>query len=101
MTDIDRSRRVFSTAEKVIIAVQVVLALCFGVFGVLEANDPDWGDLQRVVIFMMVSVWLGTIVVSVLVARLVNSRSVRIAILVIGPFALLLVIAGWSLFANG
>jgi hypothetical protein len=101
MTDIERDRRMFSTVEKVLIALQVLLALGFGLFGMLQANDPDWGDLQRVVIFMMVAMWLGGIVGSVLVARLVNPKLARIAILVIGPFTVFLLFIGWSLVANG
>lgn len=106
MTDIDQAaidhrRRPFSTSEKVIIGVQVALALGFGVFGILEASDPDWGDLQRIVILMMVGLWLAGIACMVLVARLVSHQVARIAILVGAPLAGFLLIGAWVMFSTG
>lgn len=84
-----------------LIAGQVMLAFGFGVLGMIQATDPGWQDLQRLLIMMMVSVWLGAIVGTVLVARLVDSRVARFAILAVGPFALILVIGAWMMLANG
>lgn len=94
-------RRPFSPGEKAVIAVQLVLALSFGILGIVEANDPDWGDLQRIVILMLTFVWLGGIVVSVVVARLVTGKLARVGILVVAPFAGFLVILALSAFAAG
>jgi hypothetical protein len=100
MTDTETIRRPFTRGEKVIIIVQVMLALGFGLFGMLEANDPDWGDLQRLVIFMIVGIWLAGIAGMVLVARLINHKVARIAILVLAPFAGFLLIAAWTMLAS-
>lgn len=98
---IENSRRAFSTPERVIIGVQVLLALGFGIFGILDATDPDWGALQRVVIFMMVGIWLAGIAGMVLIARLVSHKVARVAILVAAPLAGFLLIAGWVMVASG
>jgi hypothetical protein len=101
MTDIEQAaieqgRRPFSTVEKVIIGVHVVLALGVGFFALLDANDPGWGDLQRLLIFMLEGIWFGAIAGTALVARLVNNPLGRIAILLIGPFSGFLLIMAWA-----
>lgn len=94
-------RRPFSPGEKAVVAVQLVIALSFGILGMVEANDPDWGDLQRVFIVMLTSIWLGGVVVSVVLARLVAGKLARIAVLVAAPFAGFLLIMMWTAIASG
>ena len=93
-----KSRRDFSVAERRIIAVQFVVAVGFGAVALFQVNDPDWGDLQRFLIIVLLCIWLVGIAVSVVVARLVDSSLGRIAILVVGPFAGFLLMFGWSMF---
>lgn len=95
-TAIEPARRPFSTVEKVIIGVHVALALGVGFLALLDADDPGWGDLQRLLIFMMEGIWLGAIVGTAVVARLVSNPSGRIAILIVGPFTGFLVIMAWA-----
>jgi hypothetical protein len=82
--------------EKVIIGAHVAIALGFGFFALLDANDPDWGGLIRLLIIMLEGIWFGAIVGTALVARLVNKPLGRIAILLIGPFSGFLVIMAWA-----
>ncbi len=99
MTTPSRLKRPFSPGEKAVVIVQLVIALSVGVAAMLDANDPDWGDLQRVVVLMLMSIWLGGIVASVVLARIFDSKPGRVAILVLLPFSGFAVLAAWTLLS--
>ena len=81
-----RPLRTLSKLENAIIALHAVFACGVGVVGFLQANDPGFGDLQRLVILMMIGLWAAGIVAMAVIARLIANQWVRIAVLLVGPF---------------
>ena len=67
-------RRPLSRLDRAIIALHGVVAAVFGIIGFLEADDPGWRDVQRLVIVMLVGLWVSGIVVVGVLARLVGKR---------------------------
>jgi len=100
MTNQTSQRRPFSTLEKAIIAVQGAAALVFGAYGFVEASDPDWGDLQRIVIVMSVGIWLTGIAGAAFLSRLVDNRVVRVVILLAVPFTGFVVLVLWASYGS-
>ena len=81
-----RPPRRLSSLDWSILVVHTALAAGIGVVGFLGADDPGWGDLQRVVVLMLVGLWGVGILASALVARPIHNPWVRTAILLAGPF---------------
>jgi hypothetical protein len=71
--------------DRTILVVHGLLAVCFGAIGFFSVGDPDWGDLQRIVVVMMVGLWLGGLAAVATVARFVRPRVVRASLLIFGP----------------
>ena len=68
----------------------------FGIIGFLEADDPGWRDVQRLVIVMLVGLWVSGIVVVGVFARLVGNQVVRAALLLAGPLLGIALLIGAS-----
>jgi hypothetical protein len=88
------TRRPFSKVEQAILALHVVALVVVTVTGWIGANDPGWSDLQRIVLLMLAGVWAGGIALTAVLARLVNNKVGRLAVLLVGPLAGLLLIIG-------
>jgi hypothetical protein len=91
-------RRSFSRLERAILAVHGVFAAAFGVIGFLGADDPDWGDLQRLVVIMLVGVWVAGVAASAALAWRVNHRGGRVALLLAGPGIVFVLVFGRAIF---
>jgi len=87
------TRRPFSKVEQVILALHVVALVAVTVWGWIDV-DPDWSDLQRIVLLMLAGIWAGGIALTAILARLVNNKAGRFAVLLVGPLAGLLLIIG-------
>ena len=79
-------RRPLSNVDRAILALHALVAGVVGVIAFVGANDPGWGDLQRLVVVMLISLWAAGIVAMAVLARMVNNRWGRTLILLAGPF---------------
>ncbi|MBT8202437.1 MAG: hypothetical protein KJO87_03935 [Acidimicrobiia bacterium] len=86
--------RPLSTADKAILGGHLVLAAGFGTYGFLNATDPGWSDLQRAVVLILVGLWLGGIALMAVLARRIDHRLGRYALLLAGPFVGILLLIG-------
>ncbi len=77
--------------DRWILGLHILAAFGFGVVGLLAATDPGWGDLQRLLTVMVVGMWGLGIFLTWMIARRLGSQWVRSAVMIVGPFALLLV----------
>lgn len=93
----EKLRRPLSTLDRSILALHGLAAGIVGVIAFLGANDPDWGDLQRIVILMLIGLWVAGIVAMSFVVRLVKSQWIRTAILLGGPFIGIVLLVGQSM----
>lgn len=75
----------FTKLDRTLIFLQGLLAVCLGVVGLIGANDPDWGDLQRVVVVMLTGLWLGGLAVMAILSRYIRPQWARAALLLAGP----------------
>ena len=82
--------------EWALIGLQVFACLALWILAMVDANDPDWGDVVRVVVTVLATIWVGGIVVSVFVARLIEGRIGRSSVLLVGPFVGFIVLIGLS-----
>ena len=94
----DRARRALSRLDKAILATHAVAAAFFGISGFISANDPGFGDLQRVVVMMLTGLWGGGIVAMAVIAQLITNRWGRYALLLVGPLVGIVVLVGISRF---
>jgi len=92
-----RPRRSLSRIERAILAIHGLVAAVVGIIGFIGANDPGFGDLQRIVIVMLVGLWAMGIVAIGLAARLIANQWARVAVLLVGPFAGILLVFGRSM----
>ena len=67
-------RRPLSTVDRAILTIHGLVAGVVGVIAFVGANDPGWGDLQRLVIVMLIGLWAAGIVAMSVFARMVNNR---------------------------
>ena len=81
-----RRRRPYSKADKAILIAQGVLVVVVGILAFASANDPDWGDLQRLVIVMLLGLWMAGLAAAAVLARFVENRWWRYAVLLVVPF---------------
>lgn len=84
----DRSsaaRARFTRLDRGILVAHGLLGAGFGAIGLVSSRDPDWGDLQRVVVLVLVGLWLGGHAAIAAVARFVRPQAVRALLLIIGP----------------
>lgn len=95
------SRRPLSAFERVVIALHCVAAGVVGVVGFASATDPGWRDLQRLLILMLIGLWVGGIVAMAVIARLVNNKWGRAAILLAGPFLGIVLLVGSTMLRAG
>ncbi len=75
-----------TTIDKAILTLHGLTAAVVGVIALFSVTDPEFGGLQRIVIVMMIGMWAGGILVMAAIARLFSRESVRVAILLAGPF---------------
>ena len=92
-----QSRRPLSRIDRGILALHGLVAAGVGVAGFIGANDPDWGDVQRLVIVMLIGLWAGGIAIMAVLARLVSNPWGRAAVLLAGPFAGIALVFGRSM----
>lgn len=78
-------RRPLSAYERTIPIAYALVAGTFGVFSYLAADDPDFGDLQRLLVVILIGLWVLSIAAVAAVARFVDNRWSRAAILLAGP----------------
>lgn len=95
-TTTGRHHRSLSTIDRTILSVHGLAAAVVGIVGLIGANDPSWGDLQRFVIVMLIGMWVAGIVVMGLVARFVPNQWARTVILLAGPFIGIALVLGMS-----
>ena len=93
-----QSRRPLSRLDKAILATHGAVAALFGISGFISANDPGFGDLQRVVVMMLTGLWGGGIVAMAVIAQLITNRWGRYALLLVGPLVGIVVLVGISRF---
>lgn len=86
-----------SSIDRAILALHGLAAGVIGVVAFISANDPDFGDLQRIVIVMLVGLWGAGIVATGYVARMVRNAWGRAALLLAGPFIGILLVFGRSM----
>lgn len=98
---VKRPRRPLSRLDRAILGLHGAVAGVIGVVGFLQANDPDWGGLQRLAIVMLIGLWAGGIVAMAAIARLVSNQWARAAILFAGPFLGIAAVIGRSMLALG
>lgn len=96
-TTLVKQRRPFSRLERAFVWLHGLVAGSVGIIGFFDV-DPDWAGLQRIVIVMMVGLWGAGIVATAVVARFVDNHWGRGAILLVGPFAGLVVAFGPTMF---
>ncbi|MDH3306892.1 MAG: hypothetical protein OEO77_05180 [Acidimicrobiia bacterium] len=100
-TTTEKQRRTLSTCEQSILAVHGLVAGIVGTVGFLGANDPGWGDLQRLVILMLIGLWMAGIVAMGLIARLFANKWARAMILLGGPVIGIAIVFGRSILGWG
>ncbi|MGA7282877.1 MAG: hypothetical protein WBZ40_13995 [Acidimicrobiia bacterium] len=98
---VKRPRVPLTRLDKTLLGLHIVGAIVVGIFGFLGANDPEFADLQRIVIAMLIGLWGVGIVVMALIVRLVSSQLGRVAILLGGPFIFILIFFGRSMLGWG
>jgi len=87
MTAVTRTRPPLSTSNRVILGLHGAAALAFTVVGLIQAHDPGWANLQRIVILFMFALWAGGIVLMGVIARVAMSNNLgRNVLLLAGPF---------------
>ncbi len=96
-TSSEKQRRTLSTFDRSILALHGLVAGVVGTVGILGANDPGWGDLQRLVVVMLIGLWVAGIVVVGLIARLFTNKWARAVILLAGPFTGIALVFGRSM----
>ena len=60
-TTAKHARRPLSLLDKAILATHGLVAAVFGISGFVSADDPGFGDLQRLVVIMLTGLWGGGI----------------------------------------
>lgn len=80
-----RPRRPLTRVDMAILGLHGLAALTFGVIGFFDVTE-GWESLQRILIFMMVSLWVGGIALMGYLARLISNTWIRKAVLLGGPF---------------
>ncbi len=75
--------------------IHLLIALAFGIAGLLGATDPGWGDLQRLVVVLFVGVWLFGVLVMGVLTRFVDNQRARYLILLTGPVLAIVLVLGW------
>lgn len=91
-----RRRYALGVPEKVVIGLHIAVAFVAGVIGFFDV-DEGWADLQRILIFMVVSAWVGGVALVGYLVRLIPQTWVRVTVLLGGPF---LAIAALTLAAR-
>jgi hypothetical protein len=76
--------RRFTVLDRAILAVHLLLAIVFGVYGLVDASDA--ASLQRLVVLILLALWVGGIVIMGVVARFISIRWLRTMVLLVGPF---------------
>ncbi|MCZ7533689.1 MAG: hypothetical protein M5U23_09820 [Acidimicrobiia bacterium] len=94
MVNPEKSRRPLSRLEKAAVIVQVVVAGTFGVVGLVQSDDPDWGGLLRFVVLMMTALWFAGIIGSVFLALVFDQTVIRLVILLLVPLGAFAVMIG-------
>jgi hypothetical protein len=95
---IGNPRRPFSTLDWAILCLHGLVAAGVGIAAFVGANDPEFGDLQRIVVVMFIGLWIGGIIVFGATARLVANPWARAGVLLAGPFVGILVVFGRAMF---
>ncbi|KAA3641591.1 MAG: hypothetical protein DWP92_00945 [Armatimonadetes bacterium] len=90
----EKSRRPLSRLEKAAVILQVAVAGTFGIVGLVQSDDPDWGGLLRFLVLMMTALWFAGIVGSVFLALVFEKTAIRLAILLVVPLAAFAVMIG-------
>jgi len=94
-------RRPFSIIDRGILILHSVVAGGIGIVAFIGASDPDFGDLQRIVIVMLIGLWgLGIFAIGFF-ARLVSKVWARIVLLLAGPFIGIAFVFGRSMLGIG
>jgi hypothetical protein len=93
-TTTKRRRMPLTRLDKGLLGLHVVGAIVVGIVGFLGANDPEFGDLQRIVLAMLVGLWAAGIVVMAFVVRLIPTQWGRVIVLLGGPFIFALIFFG-------
>lgn len=85
-----------------VLILQVLLALGFGIAGMISASgDQGFADLGRIIVAMMVAGWLFGLFIAWLIARFaLRATAGRVIFLVIGPALPILVLIVLVRFAG-
>lgn len=89
-----------STLDRTILGAHAVVAGIFGIVGFLQATDPGWQALQRIVIIMIVGFWGMGIFVSALVSQRFSRQWIRVLVLLAGPLLALLLVFSRAIFTG-
>ena len=82
----EKPNRTLTRIDRSILALHGLAAAVIGVIAFAGANDPGWGDLQRLDIVMLIGLWVAGIIAMGFVVRLVKNQWARAGILLGGPF---------------
>ncbi|MDX1450453.1 MAG: hypothetical protein R3246_15500 [Acidimicrobiia bacterium] len=80
-----RPRRPLSRIDLGILALHGLAATVMGVIGFFNVSE-GWESLQRILVFMLVTLWFAGIVAMAYLARLIHNAWIRMAVLLGGPF---------------
>jgi hypothetical protein len=101
-TATDKPRRMpLTRLDRALLGLHIVGAIVIGVMGFLGANDPEFGDLQRIVMAMLIGLWGVGILIVALIVRVIPNQWGRVLVLLGGPFVLILLFFGRPMLGWG